>query len=118
VGNRVLGLNRKQNRNIGPKMLNFGSLERSPASKTREYGSRAARLVRIPAARQVFGNSENPFNVRNREEVSLAVAGRLRVFASLETPADCVGMDAQKGAEIPSPIMVFFSNSQPVILGR
>jgi len=111
VGNRVLGLNREQNRNIGPKMLNYGSLERSPASKTREYGSRTARLVRVPAARQVFGNSENPLNVRNREEASLAVAGYFGVFAGIEPRTDCVGMDAQERAEIPGPIVALLWDS-------
>jgi hypothetical protein len=116
VENRVLELNREQNRNIGPKLLNFGTLERSPASKTREYGSRTARLVRVPAAGQVFGNSENPLNVCKREEASLAVAGHLRVFASLETPADRVGMDSQERAEIRRPIVVFVGESKPVTL--
>ena len=36
VGNRVLALNREQNRNIGPKLLNFGTLERSPELPKRE----------------------------------------------------------------------------------
>jgi len=100
VETRVLGLNREQNRNIGPKLLNFVSLEGSPGSKTREHDSRTALLVRVPAAGQVFGNRENPLNVGKREEASLAVAGHLRVFASLETPADRVGMDSQERAEI------------------
>jgi hypothetical protein len=116
VGNRVLGLNREQNRNIGPKLLNFGTLDRSPACKTREYGSRTARLVRVPAAGQVFGNSENPLNVRKREEASLAVAGHFGVFAGFEPRTDCVGMDAQERAEIPRPIVVFLGESEPVTL--
>jgi len=69
------------------------------------------RLVWISAARQVFGNCENPLNVRNREEASLAVAGHLGVFAGFEPPADGIGMDAQKRAEIPRPIVVFLGDS-------
>ena len=111
VENRVLAPNREQNRNIGPKLLNCGTFERSPAYKTREQGSRTAGLVRVPATRQVFGNSENPLNVRKREEASHAVAGHLGVFASLETPADRVGMDSQERAEIPGPIVVFLGES-------
>jgi len=111
VENRVLELNREQNRNIGPKLLNFGTLERSPGSKTREHDSRTALLVRVPAARRVFGNSENPLDVRKREEPSLRVAGHFGVFAGFEPPADCVGMDSQERAEIPRPILVFVGDS-------
>jgi len=111
VGNRVLGLNREQNRNFAPKLLNLGRLERSPASKTRAYGSRTARLVGVPAARQVFGNSENPLKVRKREEASFAVAGHFGVFAGFEPPANCVGMDSEKRAEIRRPKVVFLGES-------
>jgi len=74
------------------------------------------RLAWISAAGQVFGDGENSLNVRNREKASFAVAGHFGVFASLETPADCVGMDSQERAEIPRPIVVFLGESKPVTL--
>jgi hypothetical protein len=69
------------------------------------------RRVWISAARRAFGNGENSLNVRKSEEASLAVARHLGVFAGFEAPADGVGMDAQKRAEIPRPMMTFFWNS-------
>jgi hypothetical protein len=74
------------------------------------------RLAWISAAGQVFGDGENCLNVRKPEEASFAVAGHFGVFASLETPADCVGMDSQERAEIPRPIVVFLGESKPVTL--
>ena len=68
-------------------------------------------MVWVPAARQGFGDCENSLNVRNSEEASLAVAGHLGVFAGIEPPTDCVGMDAQERAEIPRPIVGLLGNS-------
>jgi hypothetical protein len=68
-------------------------------------------LVWISAAGQVFGDGENPLNVRNREKASFAVAGHFGLFAGFEPPADGVGIDTQKRAEIPGPIVVLLGDS-------
>jgi hypothetical protein len=69
------------------------------------------RLVWISTAGQVIGDGENSLDVRNREKASFAVTGHFGVFAGFEPPADGVGMNTQKRAEIPGPIVVLLGDS-------
>ena len=56
---------------------------------------------------QLTGDGEQPFDVGEREQASLAIPGDFRVFARCKARAQGVGADIEKRAQIAGAVMPF-----------